>query len=414
MIKKNKIQNIAIHLPQFHPFEENDEWWGKGFTEWTNVTKANPRFKGHYQPHLPSDLGFYDLRLEETRIAQAELAKAHGIDGFCYYHYWFNGKRLLHRPLDDMLKTQTPDFPFMLCWANENWSRRWDGQDHEVLIKQEYNFNDDRSHIQFLIKHYFSDHRYIKVEDKPFIAIYRPSLFPDIKTTVNIWREEAQLAGLKGLYIGYFQSNGYQEDPVNINMDCAIEFLPHTYGVETIKPNSWEKIKNSIGFKRKWSNQMRVCDYRQLITNVLENIKFKNNVFPGITPSWDNSARRKKDPFVLIEATPDNYGIWLFNLLKRYRNTDYKNKFVFINAWNEWAEGNHLEPCQKWGRQYLETTKEIVENLDNINYSPQKWEYIPFKPKEILLDKILSQLNHLYRKAYFIIKAIVSKIKKIV
>src|SRR6476620_7799168 len=176
------IKPIAIHLPQFHPIPENDEWWGKGFTEWTNVTKAKPLFKGHYQPHLPADLGFYDLRLPEIREQQAQLAKEYGIYGFCYYHYWFNGRRLLERPFEEVFKSGKPDFPFMLCWANENWTRVWDGMNNEVLLAQNYSEEDDRAHIKTLIP-YFKDSRYIKINRKPIIAIYRSSSLPNPKRT---------------------------------------------------------------------------------------------------------------------------------------------------------------------------------------------------------------------------------------
>ena len=196
---QNKIKPIAIYLPQFHPILENDEWWGKGFTEWTNVTKAQPRFEGHYQPHLPSDLGFYDLRLEEARLAQEELAKNFGIYGFCYYHYWFNGKRVLHEPLDRKMQNPKEDLPFMMCWANENWTRTWDGADHQVLLKQEYGFEDDLAHIKHLIA-FFTDNRYIKVNGKPIFIVYRPKLFPDIKKTIAIWRKAVQEAGFPDLY----------------------------------------------------------------------------------------------------------------------------------------------------------------------------------------------------------------------
>src|ERR1700682_5554230 len=180
---------ISMYLPQFHPIPENDEWWGTGFTEWANVTKARPKYRKHYQPHLPSDLGFYDLRLSETREAQAELAKRYGIHGFCYYHYWFNGKRLLERPFTEVLASGNPDFPFCLCWANENWTRRWDGREQETLLRQRYSPEDDRAHIRALLPA-FEDARYIRVEGKPFFVVYRTGHMPDPRRTAEIWREE--------------------------------------------------------------------------------------------------------------------------------------------------------------------------------------------------------------------------------
>ena len=182
---------IAINLPQYHPFKENDEWWGKGFTEWTNVTKAKPRFRGHYQPHLPADMGFYDLRLPEVRQMQADLAKEYGIYGFCYYHYWFNGHRLMERPVSEILSSGEPDFPFMLCWANENWARNWDGGFKDILIEQNYSDDDDRNHMIYLCKEVFPDKRYIKVDGKPFFIIYKPKIsisgIPCPLYTINIY-----------------------------------------------------------------------------------------------------------------------------------------------------------------------------------------------------------------------------------
>ena len=218
------IKPIAIYLPQFHPTPENDKWWGKGFTEWTNVTKAEPRFEGHYQPHLPADLGFYDLRLEEARLAQEALAKEYGIYGFCYYHYWFNGKRLLYEPLDRKMKNPKEDFPFMLCWANENWSRSWDGSENKMLMKQEYSEEDDRNHIQHLLT-YFKDERYIRVDGKPFFAFYKPDLFPNIKRTLEIFREEARKQKIE-LYLTWFERwIGWQgENHEDLGFDAAVEF----------------------------------------------------------------------------------------------------------------------------------------------------------------------------------------------
>ena len=206
IIMLNKIKPIAIYLPQFHPTPENDEWWGKGFTEWTNVAKATPRFEGHYQPQLPSDLGFYDLRLEEARMAQEAMAKEYGIHGFCYYHYWFNGKRMLQEPLDRKLKNPKENFPFMLCWANENWTRKWDGGDHKILLKQDYSEEDDKKHIEALIP-YFKDSRYIRINNRPVFCIYRSTLFPNIKNTLKIWRDECRKQGLD-IYICRFETFG--------------------------------------------------------------------------------------------------------------------------------------------------------------------------------------------------------------
>ena len=179
-----KIRPIAIYLPQYHPIPENDEWWGKGFTEWTNATKARPLFDGHYQPHLPTDLGFYDLRLAEARIAQAEMAKQYGIYGFCYYHYWFNGKLVLERPLEEVLKSNRPDFPFMMCWANENWTKVWDGNSNQILLEQKYSEQDDLDHIRYLLP-YLKDPRYIKVNGKPILAIYKSALLPNFEKTIR-------------------------------------------------------------------------------------------------------------------------------------------------------------------------------------------------------------------------------------
>ncbi|WP_345953486.1 glycoside hydrolase family 99-like domain-containing protein [Mucilaginibacter sp. PAMB04168] len=355
------IKPIAINLPQFHPFAENDEWWGKGFTEWTNVTKAKPLFKGHYQPHLPADLGFYDLRLEEARIAQAELARMYGIHGFCYYHYWFNGKRIMNRPLDDMLKTQTPDFPFMLCWANENWTKRWDGLDHEVLIKQDYSTEDDIEHIRFLLNTFFKDDRYIKVKGKPFFVIYRPALFPDIKQTIKTWRDEAAKSGTE-LYIGFMQSFAYKPDNFeSLGFDCSIDFQPNLSSfAKKPKRKLKDRIKRRLGHPLPDFYSHRFASYPSYVDQMINSeFTYKANEFPGITPGWDNAARRTKGATIFTDSTPSDYSKWLKAIKGRYEN---KDTYLFINAWNEWAEGNHLEPDQKWGRQYLEQTAKILKD----------------------------------------------------
>ena len=222
-MKKNRI--IAIYLPQFHPIPENDNIWGKGFTEWNNVAKGKKRFIGHYQPRYPADLGYYDLRLPEIREQQATLAKKNNIDGFCYYHYWFNGKRLLNKPLDAVLTSGKPDFPFMLCWANENWTKAWDGKNNDIIVHQDYSLEDDLNHIRFLLN-IFEDPRYIRIDNKPVFAIYKSHLFPDIEQTLRVWREEAMKKGIE-LYICRFEHFDYQGAKyLESGFDAAIQFTP--------------------------------------------------------------------------------------------------------------------------------------------------------------------------------------------
>ena len=361
-----KIIPIAIYLPQFHPIPENDKWWGKGFTEWTNVTKATPRFKGHYQPHLPADTGFYDLRLEETRLGQEALAKQFGIQGFCYYHYWFNGKRMLHEPLDRKLKNAKEDLPFMLCWANENWTRAWDGMDKEVLLEQNYSNQDDVEHMKMLCKTYFNDSRYIKHNNKPVFLIYRPKLFPDINKTVKTWREVAINEGIGEIHIGYMQSWGIVDNPSEMGFDFAVEFQPK-FGNMKVEPlqtiSIFDRILKKLKKVLKIDKEIISCDtiiqYKDFVNRQKE-FDFKKEVLPSITPMWDNSPRRKKNAIIFDNSTPDEYENWLNHIVQKYPWSQSSENYLFINAWNEWAEGNHLEPCQKWGTQYLERTKKVL------------------------------------------------------
>jgi len=355
------IKPIAIHLPQFHPFAENDEWWGEGFTEWTNVRKAKPLFKGHYQPHVPADLGYYDLRDETTRMAQAELAAQYGIYGFCYYHYWFNGTRLMKEPLDAIVQSGKPDFPFMLCWANENWTRRWDGLDNEILIKQNYSQDDDIAHIRFLINTFFHDKRYIRVDDKPFFLIYRPNLLPDVKGTIELWRREAKAAGME-LFVGFTNNFSYQPDDIkSIGFDCVVDFQPNLNNMPVkLQFPFVDRVKNKLRLGQSAHFTNRVFSYGDYVDYMVnDKTPHPDNWYPGIMPGWDNSARKSKDAFIFTKSSPAEYGRWLKHIAEEYKGRD---TFLFINAWNEWAEGNHLEPCQKWGRQYLEQTADILRN----------------------------------------------------
>ncbi|MER2998307.1 glycoside hydrolase family 99-like domain-containing protein [Pontibacter populi] len=365
------LRPIAIYLPQFHPIPENDDWWGKGFTEWTNVSKAKPLFKGHYQPHLPSELGFYDLRVPEVREQQAQLAREHGIYGFCYYHYWFNGKRVLERPFNEVLASGKPDFPFMLCWANENWTRVWDGGEKHILLEQNYSEEDDIAHIKSLIPA-FKDSRYIKVDGKPVFAIYRSTRIPDVKATIKRWRNEAKKEGLE-LYLCRMESFGESgEHYLQDGFDAAIEFEPssnrlfhsftHQVRMKLLrnKLSTWYanyKLSDSETKKAILHDVRSILDYSDYVNFLKKYPKNPYKYFPGVTPMWDNSARRKNNYFIFKNSTPEKYREWLQHEIENFKPYSVEENFIFINAWNEWAEGNHLEPCRKWGRAYLEATR---------------------------------------------------------
>jgi lipopolysaccharide biosynthesis protein len=361
-----KIRPIALYLPQFHPIPENDAWWGEGFTEWTKVKKAVPLFKGHYQPHVPhEDIGYYDLRNPEVMVNQAEMAKENGIYGFCFYHYWFNGKRLLDIPIENMYNTGKPDFPYCLCWANENWTRRWDGLDKEILIKQDYNYEDDRNHIKFLFK-FFNDNRYIKVNGKPLFIIYKPGLFPNIRKTIEIWRKEAIKANLGELYLCYFEDTNNETDPELIGFDAAIEFQPNWKTLEkTINSSIIKRVLRKI--KNPLTKPNIVFNYEEFSKiNIKNNKIIKYKRYPSVFPMWDNSARKKEGAIIFKESSPELYYNWLNETIINFQPFSDNENFIFINAWNEWAEGNHLEPCEKWGKQYLERTFEAI-SINNIS-----------------------------------------------
>jgi lipopolysaccharide biosynthesis protein len=355
------IRAIAIYLPQFHPIPENDQWWGKGFTEWNNVVKATPRFKDHYQPHLPSDLGFYDLRLSQIREQQASLAAEYGIYGFCYYHYWFNGKRLLNKPLDEIIESGKPDFPFCISWANEDWTRSWDGQSGQVLMHQKYSEADDIEHMQLLCRKYFKDKRYIRVDGKPLFIVYRVFNFPDPIKTANTWRKVAREEGIGEIYLCATQSMGKQINPETIGFDATLQFEPDFASLpKKYSGTITQKILNKLKIKKNPYTLDHVCMYKDFVDIAIEKEQPPYKCFPGITPSWDNAARRKKGALIMHGSTPEIYGKWLNAILSKFKPYSKDENLIFINAWNEWAEGNHLEPCQKWGLKYLEKTREIL------------------------------------------------------
>lgn len=358
---ENIVRLLAFYLPQYHPTPENDEWWGKGFTEWTNVVKAKPLFPGHYQPHIPADLGFYDLRLPESRIAQAELAREYGIYGFCYYHYWFNGRRILERPFSEVLSSGAPDFPFCLCWANENWTRVWDGGDTNVLLQQHYSLEDDERHIRSLLPA-MADHRYVKINNKSLLLVYRAELLPEPKRTADCWRSIALKHGLGELYLARVE--GFRGDiaPGDIGFDAAVEFAPDWLNKgNPLCRDFMAKFASKLGLKSKCFKFNEVTCYDDMVRLMLAKNEKPYPWLRCVTPGFDNSPRRSVNAAIITGANPDSYGSWLRSLIERVkRNSKHDEQIIFINAWNEWGEGNHLEPDLRWGRAFLEATRKAL------------------------------------------------------
>jgi lipopolysaccharide biosynthesis protein len=342
---RDAIRAIACYLPQFHPIPENDRWWGAGFTEWTNVTRARPIFTGHYQPHLPADMGFYDLRVADTRAKQAALAAHYGIHGFCYYYYWFSGKRLLETPVESMRASGEPDFPYCLCWANENWTRRWDGADKEILIAQNPSRADDERLIRDLLPH-FRDPRYIRVGGKPLFIVYRIGVLPDVTATAVLWREVARREGIGELYL--CAAKTYDTgDPTYYGFDAVVEFPPH--GLRTVTMHEQLELLDP-GFSG------TVVDYRQFVVDCITAREPSYTLHRTVMPGWDNTARRMHQALVFAHATPEVYELWVREVAAETRRKPPGERLLFINAWNEWAEGAHLEPDRRFGHQYLEAT----------------------------------------------------------
>jgi lipopolysaccharide biosynthesis protein len=352
-VASDLMKLIAFYLPQFHPIPENDAWWGKGFTEWRNVVRARPNFAGHYQPHLPADLGFYDLRVPETRIEQADLARQYGIHGFCYYYYWFNGRRLLHRPLDEVHRSGEPDFPFCVCWANENWTRRWDGHDDDILIAQEYSPDADRRLITDLAP-LFRDWRYIRVAGRPLFVVYRANMLPDPAATTERFREQARREGIEDPYLVYVHVPG-MPPPAVWGFDAGIEFPPHNLEVAEVTQSIQLTDPDFRG---------QVWDYVYSAQAAIARPMPEFRLFRGVMVGWDNTPRLPTNGHVFVNAHPANYQRWLTALVAQTARTHPpEERLIFINAWNEWAEGCHLEPDRAFGRGYLEATRNAVSGV---------------------------------------------------
>lgn len=339
---------IALYLPQYHPIPENDCWWGDGFTEWTNVRKAVPLFAGHDQPRVPTELGYYDLRDPEVRETQARLARLHGVSAFCYYHYWFAGRRLLERPFAEVVAAGAPDFPFCLCWANESWTGIWHGAPDRMLVEQTYPGRDDHErHFQALLPA-FSDPRYVTVGKKPLFLIYLPFAIPDVAAVLDLWRTLAVRAGLAGLYVVGVRTWKSAWNPAVQGFDASVTFRLPPYPSPGVVP------------RRVPSGAERVFTYDHArIVDLLVAPPERNFLdLPCIGPNWDTTPRLGTRGVVLHDSRPDLFRRNVRTALERVEGLGGDERLIFIKAWNEWAEGNYLEPDARHGRGYLEALRD--------------------------------------------------------
>ena len=350
----DKTKIIAFYLPQFHAIPENDKWWGHGFTDWNNTRKAKPLFEGQYQPKTPLGGRYYNLLDEDTQKWQANLAKEYGVYGFCYYHYWFNGKMLLEKPMENMLNNKEIDLPFCISWANEPWARTWDGKDKEVLMPQIYgDKNDWENHFNYLLK-FFKDERYIKVNNKPVMLIYRTNNIDKCDEMVGFWNAKAEENGFDGMYI-VETLNSFQTKPYIKNSSAVVEFEP-TLTIRNYLPLH----KQAIRLFKKKIKKLDILDYEYLWDKIIErDIDYGKNKFFGAFVSWDNTSRKGKKGLIIDKVEPGKF--FKYFKMQVEKAQKQKSEFLFINAWNEWAEGTYLEPDDKSEYKYLEKIKEVIK-----------------------------------------------------
>lgn len=363
---KTKARVIAMYLPQYHPIPENDKYWGKGFTEWTNVAKAKPLFKGHYQPHIPADLGFYDLRLPEIREAQAAMAYEAGIEGFCYYHYWFgNGKMLLEKPLEEVIKLRKPDFPFCMCWANHDWTTKtWTKGNaivnNATIAKQEYLGEvDNIEHFKYCLPA-FKDTRYIRIENKPVFLIYDPVNFTKVNEFIKCWNKLAKENGLDGIYfIG--MRNGRMSSYQSV-IDLGFDGVCNNNRWEAEAMATGSHIKRRLQTLLGWylgANLMKF-DYSDVVKHYASPENKIKNCYPVITPGFDRTPRAGKRASIYVNSTPEKFKEHVQQICDGVKDKDDEHRLVFLIAWNEWGEGNYMEPDLKWGHGYLDALKSVI------------------------------------------------------
>lgn len=362
----NKTKVIAFYLPQFHPIPENDKWWGKGFTEWTNVGKAKSYFPGHYQPIVPSDLGYYDLRVPEVREQQAELAKEAGVDAFCYWHYWFgNGKQLLEKPLQEVIKSNKPDFPFCLGWANHSWSKKnWNKDvsrfNNDVLIEQTYPGKEDIDNHFYKMLDAFKDSRYYKIQNKLCFYLYAPLLIPDIEYFITRWQELAKKEGLPGFYFigGCYNVKEMNDSSFTKCDGVALDLKTKAFRIK------YPKLRRRLSYLLPFP--INVIRYSKAIKIMSDTIYSKEKVYPVVYPNWDHSPRVGKGGTIFYASSPKLFKSYIEKIISIIKDKDSEDNVIFIKSWNEWAEGNYMEPDLKYGKGYIHALREALDENEKL------------------------------------------------